>query len=590
MKYKNNKPLDTLTLGPSIRDIETLIKNGNNDNANLNWGPESNHKWISDITMKQYALIKMFSGEISEAHLNGYLHLHDLEYAFDRPINCFQHDIRFLLQHGLKVDGTGFSTSASGPARNIETLINHIGQAMMAGQTNLSGGQGTSFFNVFVAPFARGISYERIKQAMQMFIFNLNMSYVSRGSQPIFSTIGLEFDIPEWLQDEPAYGIGGEVVGVYGDYHDEAQLILKAFTEVMMEGDVSNKPHLFPNTVYYLRDSSFKYPELVGLVHELSAKFSTPYFAKEIGSPATIMGCRTRLNTNWTGNPNDDILRTGNLAYVSLNLPRYALKGNFWEELDKALDIAKDALLIRREHAIKLLNNGYMKFLTQGDGGDEYYRVDNSTISFGIVGLSDTLTILTGEGILNAKSRKMGHQIMRYINDYAKQLQQETGFRWTVLQSPAESTAGKFATEDKRRYPTRAPVHGVRGAYYYTNSTHVDVDSPVTIVDRINAEHNFHRETGGGHIFHGFFGENTLDVEAAMKMTKNIYDHSNLGFWTYTAAYSICNDDGQLIRGIQPKCDCGAGTEIYSRITGYMQRTSGWNPGKKAEFQDRKRY
>lgn len=78
-------------------------------------------------------------------------------------------------------------TSASKPAKNIETLVNHSGQIMGAGQINMSGGQGIPVFNVFFAPFAAGLSYERVKQAMQMWVFNQNMSYVSRGGQAVFS-------------------------------------------------------------------------------------------------------------------------------------------------------------------------------------------------------------------------------------------------------------------------------------------------------------------------------------------------------------------------------------------------------------------
>ena len=142
-----------------------------------------------------------------------------------------------------------------------------------------------------------------------MWVFNQNMSYVSRGGQSVFSTVGLEFDIPSWLEDEPAW-VGGKTEGVYGDYLEETQTLMRAFNEVMMEGDGYGKPHLFPNTVYYLRDSSFDYPDLLEKVHELSSKFSIPYFAKEVnkGGYHNVMGCRTRLNSNWTNNSDWDTL------------------------------------------------------------------------------------------------------------------------------------------------------------------------------------------------------------------------------------------------------------------------------------------
>ena len=110
------------------------------------------------------------------------------------------------------------------------------------------------------------------------------------------------------------------------------------------------------------------------LVCELSSKFSIPYFTKAINGEEyhNVMGCRTRLNSNWTNDPNIDCLRTGNLAYISLNLPRYALKGDFWNELQHAMEVAEEVLLIRREHGIKLLEKkNIMPFLAQEDDKGE---------------------------------------------------------------------------------------------------------------------------------------------------------------------------------------------------------------------------
>jgi ribonucleoside-triphosphate reductase len=232
-----------------------------------------------------------------------------------------------------------------------------------------------------------------------------------------------------------------------------------------------------------------------------------------------------------------------------------------------------------------------MKFLTQEDkDGGPYYRIENSTLSFGVVGLSDALRVLEGADISNSSARKFGHQIMRYINDYAKKLSNDTGYRWTVLQTPAEATAGKFAREDRRRFGNRAPVHGKTKAFYYTNSTHTDVDKPVLVTERIGIEHNFHRETNGGHIMHLWFGESYSDPQALGSFTRKIYDKSNAGFWTYTSAFSVCKDENKLLKGIHERCDCGAETEVYDRITGYLQRVDGWNAAKQQEFKDRRRY
>ena len=174
-----------------------------------------------------------------------------------------------------------------------------------------------SLWNVFVAPFAAGLPYEKIKQAVQMFIFNLNMAYAARGSQVPFTSINLEFGVPEFLEDEPAYGPRGEYAGVYSDFSEEARLLTRAFTEVLLEGDADGKPHLFPNTIYSLRRETFKdeFDEELNLVHELASKYGTAYFINMLadyrGSMANYMGCRTSLADNWTGDWEKDCSRTG---------------------------------------------------------------------------------------------------------------------------------------------------------------------------------------------------------------------------------------------------------------------------------------
>jgi anaerobic ribonucleoside-triphosphate reductase len=288
-----------------------------------------------------------------------------------------------------------------------------------------------------------------------------------------------------------------------------------------------------------------------------------------------------------------DCLRTGNLAYVSLNLPRYALKGNFYEELDKALETAKHVLLIRKAHAEKLLYKAnMMPFLNQEDeDGVKYYSLDNATLSFGVVGLSDALRVLMDRSIDDRESQEMAIEIMEYINNYAERLVDETGDRWTILGSPAESTAHRFAMEDRRKYRERAPVHGTTGGYYYTNSTHVDVDADVHFIQKIQREENLHKLTGGGHIFHGFLGEAWTSPESLVNLTHKLIDVSNLGFWTTTNAYSFCTCEHKVLKGIQEECpDCGGKTEVYDRVTGYLQKVSGFNKGKQAEFKDRKRF
>ena len=556
-------------LGIPVYNITNLIKNGSRDNANMIHNPETVHKYVADEALKQYALLHMLPNELADAHLGGDLHIHDLEFFAGRPINCLQHDLRFFIRNGLKVDGTGDHTSVAGPPNHIETLMNHSGEIMLAAQQNMSGGQSMSLWNVFVAPFAHGLPYQKIKQAVQMFIYNLNMAYAARGSQVPFTSINLEFTVPDFLKEEPAYGPKGRLVGTYGDFEDETRMLQRAFTEVLLEGDSDGKPHLFPNTIYALREEVLKdeFREDLELVHELSSKYGTAYFTNMLpsyrGQMSNYMGCRTSLSDNWTGDWEQDCFRTGNLAYVTLNLPRIAYQSRDEEEifeyLDSYLRLSEEILMIRREQALACLDDyNLLPFLSQDLNGDRYYRVENSTMSFGFVGLNEMLKSFCGSGIEDPDSLKLGLKVIDYMNGRAQDLKKDTGLRWTIIQTPAESTAYRFAMLDREKFGKDAVTQGDVGAYYYTNSSHVPVDTSLNLAEKIRIEEQFHSRTLGGHIFHAFMGESHSDPEALMSLTDKIARKSDIGFWAYSSALSFCVKCKTLMKGLQDSCaSCG---------------------------------
>ena len=573
-------------LGMPVYNITNLIEQGNKDNANMMHNPETIHKYVADESLKQYALLNILPHHLADAHMNGTVHIHDLEFFAGRPINCLQHDLRQFIRYGLKVDGTGDHTSVAGSPNHIETLMNHSGEIMLAAQQNMSGGQSMSLWNVFVAPFAVGLPYEKIKQSVEMLIFNLNMAYAARGGQVPFTSIGLEFTVPDFLKNEPAYGPGGKVCGVYGDYEKEVRLLQKAFTEALIKGDSEGKPHLFPNTIYYLRKECLtpEFQEDIDRVHYLSAKFGTAYFInmlpKYMGQHANYMGCRTRLSDNWTGDWDTDTLRTGNLAYVTMNLPRIGYnardENEIFDYLDDYMNIVEEVLLIRRERALKCLNDyKLLPFLTQKMGDDPYYRVDNSTLSFGFVGLNEMLMAQTGAGLEDPESNKLGHKVIQHINDRANQLKSETGLRWGVIQTPAESTAYRFATMDREKYPDQVICNGDSNASYYTNSSHVPVDTAMSLPEKIKIESDYHPLTQGGHIFHAFMGESYSDPDSLMSLTNKIARKTDIGFWAYSSALSFCVNCKTLMKGLQDTCThCGEtkNVEWYDRLTGYVQQ------------------
>lgn len=437
------------------------------------------------------------------------------------------------------------------------------------------------------------------------------MAYAARGSQVPFTSINMEFTVPKFLQDEAAYGPKGKLAGVYGDFEDETRMLQRAFTETLLDGDADGKPHLFPNTIYTLRKEVLKneFEEDLGLVHELSAKYGSAYFVNMLASyrnnMANYMGCRTALGDNWTGDWEKDCFRTGNLAYVTLNLPRIAYNARddteIFEYLDSYIDMAVQVLKLRREQAMNCLNNyNLLPFLKQEVEGDLYYKIENSTMSFGFVGLNEALQSYLGVGLENEEANKFGIKMIEHINERADKLKDETGWRWSVLQTPAESTAYRFATLDRKKYKDKAIVQGDQGAYYYTNSSHVPVNTDMMLPEKIKIESAYHPLTQGGHIFHAFMGESYSDPSSLMSLTDKIARKSDIGFWAYSSALSFCIKCKTLMKGLNDQCPtCGEKEDVewYDRITGYVQQvgrakssSGGWNAGKRQELMDRRRF
>ena len=576
-------------LGMTVTEFEHLMNEGCNDNANIGYSPEMITKYAYDSIAKQYALYDM-PKHCADAHIQGLVHHHDLEFFHTRP-NCMNFDLRFFAKNGLKIDGHGVMGSVAKPAKTLEVLLNHLLQAFMAGAVVFSGGQGYVNFNTLLAPFARGRTYEEIKQAIQGFIFNCNMSLVCRGGQILFSSIGVDLSIPKVLANEPAIGPSGIASGIYSDYQEEADLIFRAILEVSEEKDGNGAYHRFPNILFNIRKGDLdKYEGNCKLLHEKGANNPTLYYVNCTEMERTVMGCRTALPVNYSGDYKADSMNTGNFMYSTLNLPLIALEANgdikeFYKILGDMCDVIYDTLCYRRQCVKHTIYDKHMSdFLLQQDEetGETLWDIDRTTMTIGYCGLYECLQILDDE-------KETGKSILNYIN-YKKDLfNAKDGLRWSVIGSPAESASHRFAEIIKEKYPD-APVQGTKGNYYLTNSSHIPVSQETNIVDHIRNAAAFHPLSLGGNILHIWLGEVWSDGEALWSLNKKIIE-TGVIFWAYSKVFTYCPECGFTINDNLEVCPiCGSEhLYVYDRITGYYLCIDTFNNGKKQEFKDRYR-
>lgn len=591
-------------LGMSVKEYEDLTNNGCRDNANIDYSPEMIAKYAYDSIAKEYALLKM-PKECAQAHIDGFVHHHDLEYATNRP-NCFNADLRFYAKNGLKIDGKGLMGSVAKPAKTLEVLLNHLLQAWMAGATVFSGGQGYVNFNTLLAPFAKGRTYEEIKQAIQGFIFNCNMSLICRGGQVLFSSIGVDLSVPDVLKDEPAIGPGGVANGVYADYQEEADLIFRAICEVSNEKDGNGAYHRFPNILFNIRKGDLdEYTGNCKLLHETGANNPTIYYVNCTELERTVMGCRTALPMNYTGDYEKDCTNTGNFMYSTLNLPLIALQAidnskekgteirqEFYNLLAYMCDIIYDTVTWRRQQIEDVIYKKHMSdFLLQKDKetNQELYNFDTTTMTIGFCGLYECLSIL-GENSDLTYEIDEGVGILNFLNSMKEQYHDKDGLRWSVIGSPAESASHRFATIIKEKYP-EAPVQGTKDHYYLTNSSHIPVSKETTIVDHIKNAGVYHPLTLGGNILHVWLGEVWSNAEALWKLNQKIIKEGVI-FWAYSKVFTYCNECGFTINDSIDECPICKSKDLvtYDRITGYYLPTNGFNNGKQQEFKDRYRH
>lgn len=603
-----HKKLREITSNAHVDLIDKYLENLDwkvNENSNMGYSLQGLNNYVSAEITKTYWLDKIYTSKIGQAHKEGDLHIHDLNLL---SVYCVGWDLTDLLQEGF----TGVAGKvASKPAKHFRSALGQVVNFFYTLQGEAAGAQAFSDFDTLLAPFIRAdkLSYKEVKQAIQEFVFNVNVP-TRVGFQTPFTNITLDLECPKHMADNPVI-IGGEMQDTtYGEYQEEMNMLNKALLEVLSEGDANGRVFTFPiPTVNITKDFNWDNPVIESL-WEASAKYGIPYFSNFINSDmdpedARSMCCRLRIDNRqleyrggglFGSNP-----MTGSVGVVTINLPRLALKSKnekeFFKGLAELMDMAKDSLETKRKVLERLTDANlypYTKFYLRNikQRFNQYWKNHFSTI--GLIGTNEAALNLLGVDIGTEKGKAFAEKTLDFMRDRLVEYQKETGNNYNLEATPAEGTTYRLAQLDKASFPDRAHFANGIGADvkcpFYTNSSHLPVNYTDDLFELMDLQDNLQTKYTGGTVIHFFLGERMDDPQTLKKLVKTICENYKLPYFTFSPSFSICKNHGYIV-GEHPECpNCGESTEVYSRVVGFLRPVSQWNKGKQAEFEMREHY
>lgn len=543
-----------------------------------------------------YWLSEVYDDEIANAHRNCDIHIHDLSMLSGY---CAGWSIKQLIQEGLG-GVTGKITSA--PAKHLSTLCNQMVNFLGIMQNEWAGAQAFSSFDTYLAPFVKvdNLSYHEVKQCIQSFIYGVNTP--SRwGTQAPFTNVTLDWVIPQDLRNVPAIVGGKDMDFTYGDCQKEADMVNKAFIEIMIEGDAEGRGFQYPIPTYSItRDFNWDETENNKLLFEMTAKYGTPYFSNYINSdmePSDVrsMCCRLRLDLRELRKKSGGFFgsgeSTGSVGVVTVNLPRIAYqakdKEDFFKRLDRIMDISARSLKIKRTVITRLLDEGLYPYTKRYLG-----TFDNHFSTIGLVGMNEACLNASwlGVNLGDKRAQDFSVEVLNHMRERLSDYQEQYGDLYNLEATPAESTSYRLAKHDVEQFPGIITASADDNAPYYTNSSHLPVGYTDDIFSALDVQDRMQTLYTSGTVFHAFLGEKMPDWKSAMRLVRTIAENYELPYYTLSPTYSVCADHGYIAGEVYKCPHCGRPTEVYSRITGYYRPVQNWNVGKAEEFRERKTY
>lgn len=551
---RNKSRQDKKTLVDVASSVNEYLERADwrvNANANQGYSLGGLILNVSGKIIANYWLSHVYPQAAGEAHRNGDFHIHDLDMLSGY---CAGWSLRMLLQEGLNgVPGKVESGAPKHLSSALGQMVNFLGTL----QNEWAGAQAFSSVDTYLAPFIRkdNMSYDRVRQDVQEFIYNLNVP--SRwGTQTPFTNLTFDWVCPEDLKNQVPVIAGEEMDFCYGDLQAEMDMINRAYIEVMTEGDAKGRLFTFPIPTYNITPDFPWESENADRLFEMTAKYGLPYFQNFINSslkPGQVrsMCCRLQLDLRELLARGNGLFgsaeQTGSVGVVTINCARlgYLYKGDepaLMARLEELMELARSTLEIKRKVIQRHIDSGLFPYTKRYLG-----TLRNHFSTIGVNGINEMIRNFTNDehDITDAYGQAFANRFLEYIRNKMVVFQQEMGSMYNLEATPAEGTTYRLAKEDQKRYPDILQA-GTKEAPYYTNSSQLPVgftDDPFTA---LNLQESLQSKYTGGTVMHLYMGERISDAKTCRTLLKRILENYRIPYVTVTPTFSICPKHGYI--------------------------------------------
>jgi len=519
------------------------------------------------MVIGEYTLLNIFPRDIADAHLSGAIHIDGLGTWILKP-NEVVHDIRYFLQSGVKLDNT--QCTSMDPPSDFKSTLSTAFNILLHSCKETNYTQTFNYFNMALAPYAKGSEPAALKEALRIFILNL--------SQHTETTLGLELSITKPAAQKEAVGPNGKAAGTYGDYQQETLLIASLILDVFLEESAA-RPMLSPKLILKINRTTLtdeKAKMILLKAFQLATQGGVPYFAnltKVDDENLAYSSSGIKLTSDLTGDWETDTLRTGCIGCVAINMPRVSMESEkdpnkFNDILKERFELAARALTIK-SNALKQFGKNNLPFLLQKTNSDTYYRLENCSRIINLAGLKESIETFTEKPVASKESIAFAEEVITNILAYKQKVSRKYGKRLYPVVLGNREAAERLAQLDIERYGVaKVKFSGTRDKPYYSTLKRVTLKAAQPLVAPMGtlemAKLTRSLNGGGSLDIYQLEGSEFTD-EALMDFTKRIIENDASEFFTYNRTVTCCSNCKKNHYGTFHKCPrCGSMSTIIT--------------------------